>query len=279
MIADLVGSRSVRRALGAAGIVATLAFSAPWLSPYDPNEHLDAVELRIAGPSWHHPLGTDLFSRDVLSRVLYGTRVSLTVAALSVLVSVTLGTAVGMAAWLAGGAVDTVLMRLVDGALAIPRILLLLVIAALWNHINLAALVAILGLTSWFGTSRVVRAEVLSARAREYVAAARSLGLSRVRIATQHVLPNIAGPILVAASLGVGQIILVEAGLSFLGLGLAPPTASLGAMIQEGQSFVYQAPWVVVAPGVVIVLTVLVFSALGESLREALDPRSGGRPA
>jgi len=181
---------------------------------------------------------------------------------------------VGLAAGFAGGAVDQVLMRMVDAALAVPRVFLLLMIIALWEGIGLVAMVLILGLTSWFGTSRLVRAEVLSARSREYVAAARALGLSPVRIAVRHLLPNVSGPILVSATLGVGQIILIEAGLSYLGIGLGPPTPTLGNMILEGQELLVQAPWIIGAPGLVIVATVLAFSALSEGLEQALDPRA-----
>jgi peptide/nickel transport system permease protein len=137
-------------------------------------------------------------------------------------------------------------------------------------------MVVILGLTSWFGTSRLVRAEVLSARSREYVAAARALGLSQIRIALRHLLPNVAGPILVSATLGIGQIILIEAGLSYLGIGIGPPTPSLGNMVLEGQDLLVQAPWLVIAPGLVIVAAVLTFSALSEGLERALDPRAAG---
>lgn len=262
----------LRRGMVAAGIVAVVALAGPLAAPYDPNTHLAGSGK--APPSLAHPLGTDLYNRDVLSRVLHGAQVSLVIAAFSVALSITLGAAVGLTAGFAGGLVDQVLMRLVDAALSVPRLFLLIMIIALWEGIGLTALIVILGVTSWFGTSRLVRAEVLSARSREYVAAARALGLSPVRIALRHLLPNVAGPILVSATLGVGQIILIEAGLSYLGIGVGPPTPTLGNMIREGQELLVQAPWIVVAPGVVIIVTVLAFSALSEGLERALDPRA-----
>jgi peptide/nickel transport system permease protein len=209
-------------------------------------------------------------SRDVLSRVLYGTRVSFLVAGLSMALSISLGTGVGLAAGLAGGAVDAALMRGVDVLLALPRVFLLLLVLTLWGRVALPALVLILGLTSWFETSRLVRASVLSTRAREYVAAARALGVRRAGVAVRHVLPNVAAPILVSATLGIGQIVLLEAGLSFLGIGVRPPAPSLGNMIADGRDFFLSAPLVAVAPGIVVTAIVLAFSALGEGLRDAL---------
>lgn len=273
MIRSLPGAGAVRRGLAAVGVVALVALAGPLAAPYAPAAHLDGPGK--AGPSLAHPLGTDIYNRDVLSRVLHGARISLVVAALSVLLSITLGTTVGLIAGFAGGATDQVLMRLVDAALSVPRVFLLLMVIVLWEGIGLIAMIVILGLTSWFGTSRLVRAEVLSARSRDYITAARSLGLNPVRIALRHLLPNVAGPVLVSATLGIGQIILIEAGLSYLGIGIGPPTPTLGNMIQEGQDLLVQAPWISIAPGLVIVATVLTFSALADRLERALDPRAG----
>jgi len=263
---------AVRKWAVAASVVALASLAGPALAPYDPVAHLDGASK--ARPSLAHPLGTDVYNRDVLSRVLHGARLSLAIAALAVVLAVTLGTGVGLAAGFAGGAVDQILMRLVDAAMSFPRILMLLVIIALWEGIGVVPLVLILGFSSWFGTSRLVRAEVLSARSRDYVTAARSLGLSPFRVALRHVLPNAAGPVLVSAALGVGQIILIEAGLSYLGIGVGPPTPTLGNMIQEGQDLLVQAPWISLAPGAVIVATVLTFSALADRLERAVDPRA-----
>ena len=267
-------NRQVR--LGGLLIAALFAAAAlaPLISRQSPVAQPDVVRLQYAPPSWSHPLGTDFFSRDVLSRTLHGARISLSIACLSVLLSVTVGTMVGLGAGFAGSVVDAVLMRLVDAGLAIPRIFLLLVIAALWPRFNVAALILVLGLTSWFGTSRLVRAEVLSIRSQEYVTASQGLGLGTSRIALRHVLPNVLAPILVAATLGVGNMVLIEAGLSYLGFGVPQPTASLGSMIRDGQDALLQAPWVAVAPGAFVIVTVLAFSVLSDGLHRASDPRN-----
>jgi peptide/nickel transport system permease protein len=267
-------NRQVRRGLLAVAVLSAIGLLGPGMAPYDPRVQPDPVALRNAPPSLAHPLGTDPYSRDVLSRVLHGARISLVIAVLSVLLSVTAGTAVGLVAGFTGGPIDAVLMRSVDALLAIPRIFLLLIVAAWWEALGLAALIILLGLTSWFGTSRLVRASVLSVRTRDFVSAARSLGIGATRIVTRHVLPNVAGPILVTATLGVGQIVLIEAGLSYLGIGVRPPTPSLGSIIYDGEMSLATAPWTATAPGLVVVLTVLAFSTLGEGLRELLDPRS-----
>lgn len=263
----------VRRVVMTAAIIAVVVLAAPFAAPYHPDRPAEDPPVRNAAPSLAHGLGTDLYGRDVLSRVLYGARVSLVVAAISVLLSVVVGTAVGLAAGLARGATDAVLMRFVDVALSVPRVFLLLVIAALWPGLGLGPLILVLGLTSWLPTSRLVRAEVLGAASRDYIAAARALGIPPARLAVRHVLPNVLGPVLVSATLGIGQIVLIEAGLSYLGLGVREPTASLGGMIREGQLLVQQAPWIAVAPGIVITATVLIFSALSERLERALNLR------
>jgi peptide/nickel transport system permease protein len=210
----------------------------------------------------------------MLARVLYGARISLTIALLSVIVSITIGTAVGLVAGFVGGTVDTVLMRLVDAALAIPRVFLLLVVLALWRNIGVPGLIVILGLTSWFVIARIVRAEVLSLKHREFIVATRALGYGSGRIAWQHLLPNVAAPIIVAATLGVGQIVLLAAGLSYLGIGVQPPTPSWGTMIADGQQRLATAWWISTFPGLAIMLTVVSFSLIGDSLRATLDPRS-----
>jgi peptide/nickel transport system permease protein len=261
-----------RWGLALVALLCTLAVLAPWLAPHDPAAQLDLAQGQYLAPSALHPFGTDFFSRDLLSRVLYGARISLGIAFLSVLVSLTVGTAVGMTAGLAGGAVDTVLMRGVDAALAVPRVFLLLVVVALWDNVGVGGLVAVLGLTNWFDTSRIVRAEVLSLKQRTYVTAARALGVGPRRLALRHLLPNLAAPVIVTATLGIGQIILIEASLSYLGVGVPPPTPSWGAIIQEGQQALAVAPWVATFPGIAIVVTVVGFSLLGDGLRNALDP-------
>lgn len=266
--------RRTRVGLLLVSILLVLAVLAPLFAPYDPTEQLDLVRRQTQPPSFTHPFGTDFFSRDVFSRVLYGGRISLAIAFLAVFVSVTVGTVVG---WLAGTGsrmVDAILMRTVDAALAIPRIFLLLVVLALWNNVGIGVLVVILGFTGWFGTSRLVRAEILSLRERDFIRAAHALGIGRIRLFARHLLPNVAAPLIVTATLGVGHVILIEAGLSFLGIGVRPPTPSWGSIIQEGQSLLAVAPWIAAFPGLAIVLTVIGFSLLGDGLRDALDPRS-----
>ncbi len=254
-------------------LLTAAAVLSPLIAPYDPTEQLDIVNKRLLSPSFEHLMGTDFYSRDLLSRVLYGTRISLAIAFLSIVVSVTIGTAVGMTAGYVGGLVDSFLMRLVDASLAIPRVFLLLVILTLWDRVSVTGLVTVLGLSSWFGTSRIVRAEVLSLRQRDFVVAARSLGLGKVRILLRHLLPNAIAPVTVAAALGIGQIILIEAGLSYLGVGVQEPIPSLGRMIRDGYEQIANAPWISIFPGVVIVLTVIGFSLVGDGLRRTLDPR------
>jgi peptide/nickel transport system permease protein len=268
-----VARRDVGIGLGLIVLLCVTAALAPFLTAHDPSTQIDLVAQQYAAPSLAHPFGTDFYSRDVLSRVLYGARISISIAALAVFVSVTLGTAVGIAAGWAGGWLDTVLMRLVDAGLAIPRIFLVLVIVALWPELGTIGLVLVLGFTSWFDTSRIVRAEVLSLRTRTFVEAARALGLSRRRTIVRHILPHLAAPVSVAVTLGIGQMILLEAGLSYLGLGIRPPTPSWGQMIADGQTALRIAPWVTLFPGIAVVITVLSFSLLGDGLRRHFNPR------
>ena len=188
--------------------------------------------------------------------------------------SISIGTSVGIAAGYCGGVVDTLTMRTVDAALAIPRVFLLLLVLGLWYGVDVIGLVIILGVTSWFGVSRIVRAEVMAVREREYMMAARSLGVGHGRILLHHVLPNVLAPVTVAATLGMGQIILIEAGLSFLGLGVQEPTASLGRMMSAGGGELLAAPWTTVFPGVVVILIVIGFSLMGDGFRDTLDPRT-----
>lgn len=253
--------------------LALIALLAPVLAPYDPVRQPDIVALESMAPSAAHPFGTDQYSRDVLSRVIHGARVSLAVGLLAALVAVTVGTAWGaLAGWL-GGRADTIMMRIVDAMLAIPRLLLLIVVAALWGRLPIPALVLVLGLTGWFGTSRLVRAQVLALKERDFVLGARALGVPGPRLLVRHVLPNALSPVIVAATLGVGGAIAVEAGLSYLGLGVRPPAASWGSIIADGAEDVGTLWWISLFPGLAIVATVMAFNALGDGLRDALDPR------
>jgi peptide/nickel transport system permease protein len=249
------------------------AVLAPWLAPYDPTAHLGLVRLTNQSPSLAHPFGTDLASRDVLSRVLWGARVSLGVGLLSVLLSVTLGTAYGATAGYLGGRTDGLMMRLVDALLSIPRVLLLLAVLALWGAVSVPFIVCVIGLTGWFATSRVVRASVLALREREFVMAAHALGAPGPRVLVRHILPNLLSPIIVAATLGVGNVIILEAGLSYLGLGVRQPQASWGNIIQDGADQIGTLWWISLFPGLAIVITVMACNALGDALRDALDPR------
>lgn len=262
-----------RIALAVLVLLYLAALFAPLIAPYDESHQLDIVAMKNMPPSLSHPFGTDRFSRDVFSRVLYGTRISLEVATLAVLVSAVIGTLYGLIAASAGRAADAILMRVLDAMLSIPRVMLLLAILALWNPVPLWALVLLLGLTGWFGVSRLVRAEALTVRERDFVAAARSLGAGAGRIMMRHLLPNVLAPVIVSTTLGVGQVIALEAGLSFLGIGAREPAASLGTMFQEGTEAFVGTWWAALFPGAVIVTTVLCFNVLGDALRTALDPR------
>jgi peptide/nickel transport system permease protein len=264
----------MRLKIGLALVLALVAVAAlaPVLSPYPPAAQLDLYALRAAAPSLAHPLGTDQYSRDLLSRLLNGARISLTIALLAVAISVTVGTLVGLVAGYAGGLADAVLMRVVDAGLAVPKMFVVLVVLALWEGVTIPALIGMIGLTGWFGVSRIVRTEVSAAREREYVAAARAAGASPWRITVRHILPNVAGPVIVVAAMGVGQVVLLEAGLSYLGIGVPQPTPSWGNIIADGQHMLLRAPWIATSAGVAIVVTVLAFSLLGDGLRERLDP-------
>ena len=251
-------------------LVIVAAVGPPFLA--DPATISDAV-AGAQGLSPAHPLGTDHLSRDVLARVVVGARISLTIAALAVALSVTLGALVGLISGYLGGIVDTVLMRFVDGALAIPRLFLLLLLVMVWEQVPIGALILVLGGTGWLGTSRVIRGEVLRLREEPFVMAARAIGASPWRIITKHLFPNVTGPLLVAATLGLGDVILIEAGLSFLGLGVQPPTPSWGGMILEARPVLLSAPWTSIVPGTAILITVLAANLISDALQAALEPR------
>lgn len=253
--------------------VALVALLAPLLAPYDPAAQLDVARLNGMSPSLAHPFGTDPFSRDVLSRMIYGTRISLSVALVAVTLSISLGVVVGALAGYAGGVTDAVLMRVVDAAVSIPRLLLVIIVVALWGEVGVVGLTLLLAGTGWFSVSRIVRAEALLVREQDYVSAARALGASPARLLLRHVLPNAAGPGLVAATLAVGNVILLEAGLSYLGIGIRPPAASWGTIIQDGAERVSDQWWLTLFPGLAILVTVFAFNALADALRDLLDPR------
>jgi len=260
-----------------AGLIVIVALYAvalltPLVAPYDPVFQGDLIIERLTGLSAAHPLGTDQFARDVLSRLLYGARISLLIGFVAVGISVTIGTLLGAIAGFIGGVVDGVIMRFVDMVISFPRLVLLITIIALFQP-SIFLIIAVLGLTLWPGTARIVRGEVLSLREREFVQAATALGFSKARIILRHLIPNALGPVIVAATLGIGNTIVLEAGLSFLGLGVQPPTASWGTMVADGRNVLLNAWWLSTFPGFAIVFTVLSFNLVGDGLRDALDPR------
>jgi len=246
---------------------------APLAAPYDPNAQPDIVELQNKPPSAEYRLGTDPASRDVLSRLLYGGRLSLSVAVFATLVSITLGTAYGAAAGYSRGLAGAALERVLDALLSIPRLLLLIAIFAAWRGISLTGFVVILGLTGWYGVARLVRGQVLALKAQDFLTSARALGATPVQIFFRHVLPNVVTPVVVAATLGIGHVIILEAGLSYLGIGVRYPDSSWGSMIQDGSDQITTHWWIALFPGLAIVLTVMAFNVLGEALLRALQPR------
>ena len=273
MLSRLARDGRARSAAAVLLVVVGAALLAPLLAPYDPAAQLDIVRLNGQAPSWAHPLGTDPFSRDVLSRLIWGARISLAIAFVAVTLSMTLGIFVGAIAGYAGGATDALLMRLVDTAMSIPRLLLLIAVVALWHDVSIFALTLLLAGTGWFAVSRLTRAETLVVRERDFVVAARMLGASPWRILSRHVLPNVMAPGLVAATLGIANVILLEAGLSYLGIGVRAPAASWGGIIQDGAERVSDLWWLTLFPGLSILITVFACNALGDALRDALDPR------
>ncbi|MGE0724014.1 MAG: ABC transporter permease [Alphaproteobacteria bacterium] len=273
------------------GLLALSALSAPWIAAllgHDP----DMVDLlaRLEPPSLAHPLGTDELGRDVLVRLLHGGRVSLLVGVVGALAAASIGTAVGLVSGFLGGRIDAALMRLCDAVIALPLLPLLIVLAAIdLTKLGLPAdaasapeaslwrIVALVALVGWTGVARLVRATVLSLRERDFVTAAVSIGAGPWRIMLRHLLPNAISPILVATTLSVGSVILVESVLSFLGLGIQPPKASWGSMLTNAQELVTTAPVLAIYPGLLIFATVVCCNVLGDALQEAVDPQESRR--
>lgn len=264
---------SARAALLLLVALALIALLAPWLAPHDPTALLDIIALKSQAPSTVHPFGTDLNSRDVLSRMIYGTRISLSVAVLAMLLSTVVGTAYGLTAALGGHIVDALLMRVVDALLSIPRILFLLGVVALWGSLSVPALIVVIGLSGWFGAARLVRAQVLALHERDFVAAARGLGAGTWSVAVRHILPHVASPVLVAATFGVGAALVIEAGLSFLGYGVAEPQASWGSILRDGREVLVSAWWLTAVPGGALVITVLAVNVVADRLRDIASGR------
>jgi len=265
-----------RLAVIALGLILMLylaALLAPWLAPYDPSEIGDVMQTRYLPPSSAHPFGTDEFGRDLFSRALYGARVSLSIGLLAMLVAVSVGTIYGAIAGYAGGAVDNILMRLVDVVIAFPNFFLILLLVGIFEA-NIMLLILILGLTSWTHTARLIRGEILSLKGREFVVAARALGVRHRLILIRHLIPNALAPVLVSATLMIGGLIGAEAGLSFLGIGVRPPTPSWGNMVSAGQDALLVAWWVAFFPGCLLAVTILSFNLLADGLLDALNPKS-----
>ena len=251
-------------------VLFTLAVLAPVIAPWDP--HRPDVRKILDPPSKKHWLGTDGLGRDVLSRMLYGARVSLAVGFVSVGIATVIGIVLGSVAGYNGGLVDGAVMRLVDLMLVFPRFFLLLAVLA-FLHPSIWTIMAVIGLTGWMGVTRLVRAEFLALKEREFVLWSQSIGASGVRIVWRHILPNAMAPVLVAMTLGIPAAILTESGLSFLGLGVQPPYATWGNILNEGKDAIELAWWLSVYPGLSILVTVLSYNLLGEGIRDALDPR------
>lgn len=253
-------------------LIFMLAMLAPFIAPYDPNE-ID-VKAILLGPSMQHWMGTDGLGRDVLSRMLHGGRISLLVGLVAVGISTLIGILLGAIAGFYRGWVDVFIMRLVDVMLSIPSFFLILAVIAFLTP-SIINIMIVIGLTSWMGVTRLVRAEFLSLCEREYVMASRTLGARDYRLIFKHLLPNSLTPIIVSAVLGVAGAVLMESGLSFLGLGVQAPQASWGNILTDGKEYIQFAWWLSLFPGLAILITVLGYNLLGEGLRDALDPRSG----
>jgi peptide/nickel transport system permease protein len=251
-------------------LIGGLCFAAPLVAPY-PLDAIDLDNLR-APPSRAHPMGTDDLGRDVFSRLLYGGRISIAIGLLAALVGTAVGAAIGAAAGFVGRRVDSVLMRLTDVAFAVPTLPLLIILTG-YADAALIPMVAIIGALSWMGTARVVRSEVLTVRAMPYLEAARALGAPTVAMIRRHAMPNVLGPLIVAATLAVANAIMIESALSFLGLGVQPPVPTWGNMLMDSQATMASKPWLTIFPGTAILLVVLAINFIGDGFRESLDPR------
>ena len=271
LISELWKSTSGRIGMILVALFLLLALGAPLLSPYDPVKQ--NLILRSSSPSFSHLLGTDLFGRDILSRLLYGARVSIGIGLGSAFLAVSLGSAVGLAAGFLRGRTDTVLMQIVDLLLGFPKFFILLLVVGLGSP-SIWLTAGVLGALSWMELARVVRGEVILIREMNYVKAATALGLSPMNIALRYVLPNVSGSIIVSATLLIGTMILVEASLSYLGFGVQPPDASWGTIMNQGRIDPIGTWWISVSAGLAIILSLIGFNLLGDSLRDVLDPRT-----
>jgi len=285
-------SRNGMIGLVGALVMISIAFVTPWVVPFDPADP-EVIGIPLAAPGVHvHPetgvelytlLGTDSLGRDLWSRILYGARISLSIGFVTILIAGSIGTALGAAAGFFGGWLDRAITWFIDLMLSVPRLVLLLAILGIFGSQDLTGsgkvflIVAVLGLTGWMGVSRIVRGQVLSLSRQDFIQAARALGLSPLRIMVRHLVPNALAPVIVYASLAVGSTILLEAGLSFLGIGISQPTPTWGSMVSDGRQVLLNSPWVATFPGLLIVWAVLSFNLLGDGLRDALDPKFRGK--
>ena len=252
-----------------------IAILAPWLGLHNPN--VGALDNRLKPPFWQSggslefPLGTDTLGRDILTRIIYGARTTLSICALVVVIAGSIGTFLGIIAGYIGGWADIIIMRAVDLVYSLPAILLALLLGAIFGP-SFQILIFIISFTLWAGYARMARAETLKVRGFDYIALAKIAGLSQAKIMLRHILPNVISPIIILATLQIGTIVIVEASLSFLGVGIPPPTADWGSMVAEGRSFIVTAWWLCIIPGVAIALTVLTFNLLGDALNDWLNP-------
>ncbi len=260
---------------GICGLLIGIALFAPWLAPYDPSAGnlLD----RLMPPFWQeggssqYLLGTDVLGRDILSRLLYGTRISLAVSLISIAIAAVIGSTLGIIAGYLGGWVESIIMRLVDIAVSLPAILLALLFGVLFGP-SFSNIIIIIGFLLWSQFARMARGETLKVKQSDYIDLARTAGCSSLDIMFRHVLPNVAASLIILATLQVGTVIIIEASLSFLGVGVPPPTAAWGSMIAEGRSYVISAWWIAMFPGVAIMFTVIAANVLGDELTDLINP-------
>jgi peptide/nickel transport system permease protein len=250
-----------------------VAFLAPLLAPFDPTEQGHRVNDRLLDPSLEHPLGTDRFARDVFSRIVYGSRISLLVGFLAVAISTSIGTVYGAVSGYCGGKVDAALMRLVDIILSFPTMILIVTIIAVWRTQSIWIIISIIGATSWMGVARLVRGEFLVLKQLDFFQAARALGAGPLRLIFRHLLPNAMTPVIISSTLLVGATILLEASLSYLGLGVQPPTPSWGNIVYDTKGNIFTEWWMPLSSGLAILVTVTAYNLMGDGLRDALDPR------
>ncbi len=271
----IIWHRFKKNPLSVAGLVIILALAgiallAPLISTHEPTK-IDVYNV-LSPPSSNHPFGTDELGRDLLSRMIWGSRASLKVGFIAVGIAITIGTILGSIAGYYGGKIDALLMRFVDIMLAFPTFFLILAVIAIVEP-SISTIMIIIGLTGWMDVSRLIRAEFLTLKERDFVAAAQALGASDSRLIFRHIIPNALSPVFVAATFGIAGAILTESGLSFLGLGVQPPEPSWGNILTSGKDNITVAWWLSLFPGIAILITVLSYNLVGEGLRDALDPR------